>query len=183
MGVKRSTDAITDVSKYQKEAEARVKENHKNLLEISQSLDFELLHQKFNDSDSSELPRNNPHKFHRYLGYNKMMKQLGNWWRMGILVSVSEKGPFTAIASDHGLEQENRKLSYGRHKRNCKFSECFGQLLLDGWFLTSWCWKGKIRQASWNSWFKKWKNHWECVKDYRCFLNAWCNIRSCWKCA
>ena len=77
MGVKRSTDAITDLSKYQKEAEARVKENRKNLLEISQSQDFELLHQKFNDSDPSELPRNNPHKLHRYLGYNKMMKQLG----------------------------------------------------------------------------------------------------------
>ena len=33
---------------YEKEAEARVKENQKNLMEMLQAFDFELLEQKFN---------------------------------------------------------------------------------------------------------------------------------------
>ena len=40
---------------------------------------------------------------------------------------------FTAIGRDHGLEQENRKLKVmGVIKGNCKFSEDFRQILLDG---------------------------------------------------
>ena len=43
-------NAITNVSKYQKVAETRVKENPKNFMEIFQTLDFEFLQQKFNES-------------------------------------------------------------------------------------------------------------------------------------
>ena len=54
--------------------------------------------------------------------------------RDGYLSVSKSKVLFTAIGSDHDLEQEKKNLKVMRdNKKNCKFSEGFRQILLNGW--------------------------------------------------
>ena len=173
-------NAITDVSKYQKEAEARLKENHKNLMEIFQTLDFELLQQKFNESlihqakfynnymtmfeslllfirasreQSWQLHLTSLHSLCPYffaydmVNYARMkpvyLSQMfamqqndeATWKLMedGYFSVNKSKVPFSAIGSDHGLEQENRKLKVVGDIKGIANS----QKALDKYFLTA----------------------------------------------